>query len=76
MTSIDNQALFQELSEYERSQVRLTMDEKTASPLQIVQAHMIREDTQYMRDYVLNDSGDLEELRFYSVHVKNTDHTL
>ncbi|MCQ2507289.1 MAG: hypothetical protein MJ097_00710 [Dorea sp.] len=67
--SIDNQALFQELSNYERNHVKLTMDEKIVSPLQIVQAHMIREDTQYMRDYILNESGDLEELRFYSVHV-------
>lgn len=38
-----------------------------ASPMQIVQAHMIREDIAYMRDYVLNDKGDIKELWFDSI---------
>ncbi len=67
MRSIDNQALFQELAGYERNHVILKMDEKLVSPLQIVQAYMVREDTLYMRDYVWNDDGELKELRFHKI---------
>lgn len=35
-----------------------------ASPMQIVQAHIMREESSYMRDYVLNDKGDVKELGF------------
>ena len=40
-----------------------------ASPMQIVQAHSMREEGVYMRDYVLNDKGDLKELGFHNVKV-------
>lgn len=59
------QDLFQELLQYERRGVTMAMDGEPASPMQIVTAHMLRENKDYMRDYVWNDKGDLKELCFY-----------
>ena len=59
--------MFKELTGYEKRKVDLRMNGIPASPMQIVQAHMIREDIAYMRDYVLNDKGDIKELWFDSI---------
>lgn len=64
------QELFSELTEYEKSGIRMHMDGKLASPLQIVSAHMIRETNNYMRDYVMDENGKLKELDFYEVAEK------
>ena len=39
------QELFTELTKYERSGIRMQIDGLPASPLQIVSAHMVREDS-------------------------------
>lgn len=64
------QELFSELTKYERSGVRMQIDGISASPLQIVSAHMIREESNYMRDYIMNEEGKLTELDFYEVETK------
>lgn len=61
------QELFSELTEYERSGVRMQIDGISASPLQIVSAHMIRENSNYMRDYIINEEGKITELDFYEI---------
>lgn len=61
------QDMFRELNQYEKRGVYMAMDGKPASPTQIVKAHMVREDSGYMRDYVLNERGDLKALYFYMV---------
>ncbi len=66
-------SLFTELTDYEEKGVDILLDGLPASPLQIVQAHIMREDVIYMRDYVLNDKGDVKELCFYNVDTKNKD---
>ena len=40
---------------------------KYASPLQIATAHMVKEKTTYMRDYILDEDGHVEELCFNKV---------
>ena len=55
------QSLFSELAGYEKKGVYMLMNGVPASPMQIVQAHIVREDAVYMRDYVLNDNGDTIE---------------
>lgn len=60
-------ALYAELEAYEHMGVRMGIDDHPASPMQIVKAHMIREDASYMRDYVMDDDGKLRELLFYNV---------
>ena len=40
------------------------MDGFPASPMQIVAAHMTREEGSYMRDYILDTEGYIESLSF------------
>lgn len=61
------QELFSELTAYERSGVRMQIDGISASPLQIVSAHMIRENSNYMRDYIMDEEGKITELDFYEI---------
>ena len=64
--------LFTELTNYDRSGVRMQMNGFPASPLQIVSAHMVREESNYMRDYILDEQGMIRELDFNSI---GTDHS-
>ncbi|XCP85459.1 hypothetical protein ABXS75_01190 [Roseburia hominis] len=61
------QELFAELTRYENSGIRMQIDGMPASPMQIVSAHMLREDSGYMRDYIMDEKGVVEELDFYRV---------
>ena len=61
------QSLFAELANYEGKGVYTLINGLPASPLQIVQAHMMREDGVYMRDYVLNEDGDVKALNFCNI---------
>ncbi len=60
------QMLFSELSVYEKKGVYMQMNGAPASPMQIVNAHVMA-DGNIMRDYVLNDSGDIQELCFNDI---------
>lgn len=62
--------LFSELDGYEKKGVQMELDGKPASPTQIVQAHMVQEYPEYMRDYELNEDGDVKKLCFYHVDKK------
>ena len=66
----DLRQMFQELTGYEKKNVSLKIDGIPASPMQIVQAHTMCESQSYMRDYVLNDKGDVKELGFHNVEIK------
>ncbi|MCI8320860.1 MAG: hypothetical protein HFH02_07265 [Dorea sp.] len=63
----DVQNLFTELNGYEKKGVDITLNGLAASPMQVVQAHVLREDVVYMRDYVMNENGDIKELCFTDV---------
>ncbi len=58
------QELFCELNQYEKRGVYLEMEGCQASPTQIVRAHLIKEECAYMRDYVLDETGDIVALYF------------
>ena len=62
--------LFTELERYERNGVDISLDGYRASPLQIVTAHMTREEGTYMRDYDMSSDGNIAALRFTDI---NTD---
>ncbi len=64
------QEFFAELTNYERSGVRMQMNGFPASPLQIVSAHMVKEGSSYMRDYILDDQGMIRELDFNKVKIE------
>ena len=65
------QELFEELEKYENKGVYISMDGFPASPMQIVAAHMTREEGSYMRDYEMNADGYIESLSFINVTKKN-----
>ena len=62
------QELFAELQTYERAGVHMEIDGVPASPMQIVSAHMVREECGYMRDYIVRDDGVVKEINFYHVN--------
>ena len=61
--------LFYELKEYEKKGVPIVMDGCRASPIQIVEALLVREvcDYTYMRDYIWDGKGCLAELAFQKI---------
>ena len=61
-------SLFTELKNYENNGVPILMDGSKASPMQIVEAHMLREEGSYMRDYVMDPEGYLQSLTFYQMN--------
>ena len=58
--------LYAELEKYENRGVSIRLNNQPASPMQIVTAHMVKEEN-YMRDYVWDDKGDVKELGFHSI---------
>ena len=63
------QNLFTELTGYEKKGVDITLNGLAASPMQVVQAHILRENVVYMCDYVMNEKGDIKELCFTDVEI-------
>ncbi len=61
------QELFAELSSYEHSGINMKLDNVPASPLQIVTAYMVREECNYMRDYVWDERGHVKEIVFNDI---------
>ncbi|HJA66697.1 hypothetical protein B5F07_20575 [Lachnoclostridium sp. An169] len=60
--------LYAELEKYEEEGVDMRIDGYQASPMQIVTAHMIKEEGTYMRDYVINPEGNIERLSFVNIN--------
>lgn len=63
--------MFDELEDYERKGVDISMNGYPASPLQIVTAFMTREEGSYMRDYIMSKDGNIEALEFTDVNKSN-----
>ena len=59
--------LYAELEKYENRGVSIRLNNQPASPMQIVTAHMVKEENAYMRDYVWYDKGDVKEIVFHSI---------
>ncbi len=62
--------LYAEMEGFEKNGVCLLIDGSHASPMQVVRAHMVREEGSYMRDYVLNKDGRIESLSFININKK------
>lgn len=61
------QEMYIELEMYEHYGVSMKLDDYPASPMQIVTAHMVQENSNYMRDYVYDEKGYLKELDFHNI---------
>lgn len=59
--------LYTELSAYENYGISMKLNNQPASPMQIVTAHMIREESSYMRDYVWDEKGHMKEIAFHNI---------
>ena len=59
--------LYSELERYETRGVSMTLDDYPASPMQSVSAHMIREESAYMRDYEWDEAGHVRKVAFYNI---------
>lgn len=63
----DMKALYDELDHYEQKGIPILLEGRRSSPLQIVNAYMLKESGCYMRDIVLNSNGFIREITFYEV---------
>ena len=63
----DVRELFAELTGYEKKGVGISLNGLAASPMKVVQAHVLRDNVIFMRDYVMNEKGDIKELCFTDV---------
>lgn len=60
--------MYNELEKYEKSGVCILMDGYSASPMQVVQAHMTKEHVSYMRDYEMDPDGKIAALSFTNIN--------
>lgn len=67
MREREYQNLFEELSKYEDKGICMKLENVPASPLQIVTAHMVREECNYMRDYEWDEAGHVKGITFYDI---------
>jgi hypothetical protein len=73
-TAYSYKELYTELENYEKNGVCMLMDGSKASPMQIVTAHMVREEGSYMRDYILDPEGYIKSLIFVNINENNENH--
>lgn len=59
--------LFSELEVLEEKGIKIGIEGRCASPQQIVTAHMIQENGTYMRDYIMNEEGNIDEVDFINL---------
>ena len=59
--------LYLELVDYETAGVIMLMDGFRVSPMQITRACMAKDVGTYMRDYTINEEGNIESLSFHYV---------
>lgn len=67
---ISYEKLYTELEGFEKNGVGILIDGNYASPMQVVKAHMVREEGSYMRDYELDKEGHIESLSFININRK------
>lgn len=61
------QELFTELTKFERQGIPIKIEDNLASPLQIVAAFLVKEDSVYMKDYVVDEENRIKEICFHKV---------
>lgn len=60
----EREQLLIELDSIEKQGVGIWLEGAKSTPLQVLEAYMVRENAHYMRDYVSDEEGVLRELRF------------
>ena len=62
--------LYTELEDYEKKGVCILIDGNSASPMQVVRHHMVREAGSYMRDNETDLEGHIESLSLVNINEK------
>ncbi len=62
-----NVQLLEELNILQRKGVRITLEGYEVCPDRVIDEFFLGEETNYMRDYILDDNGKLIELGFYNI---------
>lgn len=58
-----------ELEKYENQGVVITLEGEISSPGEVADVCLLREDSNYMRDYITDEKGKLAQLNFNHVKV-------
>lgn len=56
--------LVEELQAYEMCGIPIMLEGRRSTPVKIAEACVLKEESNYMRDYVENEKGGLAQLRF------------
>lgn len=70
MSRKSEKPLRRELESYQEAGVTLWLDGRPSTPKKIAKAHKIAEDGVYMRDYVENEKGEIEKIKFDFVEIR------
>lgn len=67
MQKKEHSELYKEMELFEQNGIHIFLEETSVSAFGIVQAHMVKEEGAYMRDYILDEKGHLKEIRFNNI---------
>ena len=67
---LSGQTLLIELQNYEKQGISIWLEGLPSNSAEVSEAMCVREDNNYMRDYVMDENGKLKELDFYEVAEK------
>lgn len=59
--------LYKEMEDLEKHGIHIMLEGMPVTALSVVQAHMLKEEGTYMRDYVLDTEGHLTEVIFNDI---------
>lgn len=62
-----NVQLLEELNKLQGKGVRITLEGYEVTPVRILDEFLVCEESNYMRDYILDDDGRVIELGFYKI---------
>ena len=51
----------------ERKGVKITLEGYEVSPIRVINEFIVREESDYMRDYILDEHGKVIELGFFKI---------
>ena len=62
-----NVQLLEELNKLQRKGVRITLEGDEVCPVRVIDEFLVSEESNYMRDYILDETGKVIELGFYKI---------
>lgn len=67
MTDVEYLNLLDELQNLEGQGVAFDVDGEPASSVDVVHAHMVKEEFSYMRDYIADTKGSIGKIKFNAI---------